>query len=320
MNTVLENENEQTITPAQAEVTLEVTPEVPKEFVYEYQPLDDVGRPLGAKQVFKGATAQEVLDKVANAHKESIKLNRELKKNIRLGNIEQDDIPQNAARLDVSALEVAPVPLTAEERVQLSRDLLDPEKFEAASARLVEAQIGKPETIRTILSRAQEDISALRAQEEAKVFVKANPDYLVCPENFETITSWMIKNKLAPIRDNFQLAYNRLKAVGLLLEAPIVREETPVTPVVEPQVTPENTHPVTETTSRITSEEPSQTKRAPKVASGFTRTTISEVGTPSQSGKLTVADIEKMPSDVYKRKLVSDPAFRKAVDELLASR
>lgn len=292
--------------------------ETPKEFVYEYQPTDDVGRSLGAKQVFKGTNAQEVLDKVAKAHQEAIKLNRELKKNIRLGNIEQDTIPSEAPRYDDSSYDVTPRPLSLEEKVQLSRDLLDPEKFEQASARLVEAQIGKPEVIRNILSKAQEDISALRAKEEAKLFVQANPDYLVCPENYETISNWMVKNRLTPIRSNFQLAYDTLKAVGLLLEAPIVREETPVVQPVS-QATPENTHPVTEIPSRITTDDLSQMKRAPKVASGLNRTNTSEIGTPSQSGKLTVADIEKMPSDVYKKKLMTDPAFRKAVDEALAN-
>lgn len=309
------------------EVPVPVVVEPEPEITYEYQPVDDFGRPLGAKQVFKGKNAQEVLDKVANAHKESIKLNRELKKNIRLGNIEQDEIPEEAPRFE--DYDFTPKQLSAEEKYQLSQDLLDPEKFDEATDRLFEAKIGaNPQK----LTRALQSIPAIQVKNEAESFVKDNPDYYGCKENFETITNWMLKNNLAPIRDNFQLAYNRLKAVGLLLEAPIVREENPVIKPPEVEVKteqpaeeikteeiPANSQPVAEPDSRITDGNAAQAKRAPRVASGLTNQTASNADVINQSKKLTVAEIEKMSSIEYKKRL-ADPAFRKAVDEAYAKK
>lgn len=300
------------------------TPVIPTEVVYEYQPADELGRPLGAKQVFKGTTQQEVMEKIANANKELIKLNRDLNKKYRLGELVEDEIPAAAKRMNREAVDFRPRPLTDEERLQLSRDLADPTKFDEASDRLFEAKIGaNPTRITEVLSNAQDDIAAMRTEREASLFVKANPDYYVCPDNFKNIANWMLKNNLAPTKDNFQLAFDRLKAVGLLLDAPIVREDKPEVAIVAavPVITPANSPQEPEPVSRITNTEPqTQPKRTPKVASGLNDANSSSVGTPSTSGKLTVAEIEKMSSEEYKRRLLREPGFSKAVDEAYAKK
>lgn len=313
----MENQEELEVVPQVVE------PEIPAtvEIIYEYQPTDESGRPLGAKQVFKGTSHQEILDKVADANKNLIKLNRELNKKYRLGELAPEDVvPESAERLDREAVEFRPRQLTDEERYQLSKDMLDPEKFDEASDRMFEAKIGaSPKRITEVLSHAQEDIAAMRAEKEAKLFVQANPDYYVCPDNFRTMVNWMLKNQLAPNRDNFQLAFDRLKEVGLLLEAPIVREDKPEVQVTAPVSTPANSQQEPESTSRITSSEPqSQTKRTPRVASGLTRDNASDIGTPSKSVKLSVAEIERMPSAEYKKRLLTEPGFKKLVDEAYA--
>jgi hypothetical protein len=323
-----------TIEPSQLEGTLvstvvespvEAQPEPKPEFVYKYQPVDDLGRPLGAAQVFKGADATEVLDKVAKAHQESIKLNRELNRNLRLGNIEQDVIPEELQRYS-DPVEFSPRQLTEEEKVQLSRDMLDPEKFDEASDRLLEAKIGaNPKVISQVLTETTQAVEAMQAREEASKFVNTTPDYYICPDNFLTMTNWMLKNNLRPTANNFKFAFEQLKAVGLLLEAPILREEVPVNPqpekvVVEEQI-PANSQPEPDNTSRITSNEPQpQPKRTVSpIASGLTRETTSDVGvSSSQSNKLSVAEIEKMPSEVYKKRLMQDKTFAKQVDEAYA--
>jgi hypothetical protein len=299
------------------------TSEVP-EIVYEYQATDENGRPLGAKQVFKGKTQQEIMDKIADANKNLIRLNRDLNKKYRLGELAPEEaVPETAERLDREAVEFRPRQLTDEERFQLSKDLLDPEKFDEASDRMFEAKIGaSPKRITEVLSHAQEDIAAMRAEKEAKLFVQANPDYYVCPENFKTMVNWMIKMQLAPNRDNFQLAFDRLKSIGLLIEAPIVREDKPEVAEVTnaTTVTLANSQQEPETVSRITNVEPqTQTKRTPRVASGLTRDSASDVGTISKSVKLSVAEIEKMTSAEYKRRLLTEPGFKKLVDEAYAA-
>ena len=63
-----------------------------------------------------------------------------------------------------------------------------------------------------------------------------NPDYVKCQSNFEAITSWMVRYDLAPVRENFQLAYDKLKAAGniLILSYADVPEEERVAQVVAP--------------------------------------------------------------------------------------
>src|ERR1700689_2249124 len=70
-----------------------------KEFVYEYQPKDKFDRPIGGRQVFKGATVQEVLDKVAEANKNLVQLNRDLTRKVRLGEYEKDVLPNDVAKV-----------------------------------------------------------------------------------------------------------------------------------------------------------------------------------------------------------------------------
>jgi hypothetical protein len=283
---------------------------VPELFVYEYQAVDDSGRALGAKQVFKGATAQEVLDKVANANKELIKLNRELKKNMRIGKYDNDEIPDDAAHFGSETVEFNPVTLTPEERFTLSRDLNDPERFDEASKKLFEATIGaSPDKIRAVLNSSQQNISSMRAKMEAELWVATTPEYYPCNENFETITNWMVKNDLAPVRANFQLAFSKLTEVGLLLEAPIVREEIPV--VVEPERTLANTPPAQEDVSRITDVEPAQTKRTVREASsGLNRTQSSDTGIEPKRG-YSQEEIDRMGSEEYKRKVLI-PEWKKS--------
>jgi hypothetical protein len=187
-----------------------------KEYVYEYQAKDDLGRPLGAKQVFKGSTTQEVLDKVAEANRNLIKLNRELNRKVRLGEFETDNIPEDVKKLSVNLLQ--PKELTLEEKAQFARDILDPEKFDEVNQKLIEAQFGaKPADIRNRINDQEQRLANIEARQEAEAFAMANSDYYACPENFRTITSWMQKNNLSPVRENFQYAYDSLKGEGLIL-------------------------------------------------------------------------------------------------------
>jgi hypothetical protein len=323
------------------------------ELRYEYQPTDDVGRPLGGKQVLKYRTPDELTQKLVEQNTLLIRTLREEKKKNRLGIQDAEEIPAEAPRFD-GAVEFAPRQLSQDESVQLSRDLLDPERFSEAVGTLFEATLGaKPDAIRSTLTNLQETNQRLVAKLEADAFVQGNPAYYRCKDNFETITNWMVKNSLAPVRENFQRAYDVLTAAGLLLEAPIVREEVPpssvqaptpntpsVTEVTEP--TPANPQPVQETDSRITVEEPAQAKRpVVRIPSGLTRNQAADAGVPRPlgddivyeviyrdgKGKPTgekkvyrgLAAINAMPGDEYKRRLLSDPAFRKKAEELEAA-
>jgi hypothetical protein len=67
---------------------------------------------------------------------------------------------------------------------------------------------------------------------------------------------------------------------------------------------------------------PTVEKRQSQIPSGLNNRISSSMGndaTPSVIEKLTYADIERMPSDVYKKNLMN-PAFAKHVNELEAKR
>src|SRR5882762_8258951 len=79
------------------EVVAEVVPE--PSFEYRYTPQDSYGRKLGGEQVFKGKNAEEVLAKVADAHKHSIQLNRDLTRKLRLGQMDPtEEMPEGTRR------------------------------------------------------------------------------------------------------------------------------------------------------------------------------------------------------------------------------
>lgn len=301
--------------------------EPPKEFVYEYQPTDEQGRPIGGKQVFKGTSEHEIIEKIANANIHATRKIREQARRLRLGDIDKETIPDDAPKAVHTV--VNPRNLSAEERLEISRDLLDPEKVDSAYDRLSEAKYGmKPSDLVNRLNQAEENVEALRARAEAELFVKTTPEYYICDDNFYAIANWIVKNELAPVCENFKLAFNTLNAAGLLTSAPTMREEiqpaveTRVeTPVVAAPVIPAKTQSEAEPVSRITEEEPSQPRRVVGVASGLTRHSVSpQTAASTQSNTLTIEAIERMSADEYKRRLRTERDFAKRVDEAYAER
>src|ERR1700677_306700 len=148
------------------------------EKTYTYQPVDDSGNPLGGPQVIKyDGTPEDLGAKMAAQNAELVKLNRKLKRDLRLGNIATEQIPDNAPKFDESKFQSTPQPLTAEERIQLAQDINDPEKLASVGDRFVRATIGDPEALRTRLARLEQQAAKSNALEEATAFRNANPDY-----------------------------------------------------------------------------------------------------------------------------------------------
>lgn len=307
-NEVIVPEVSTTVVETVADVPAAGVVEEQPEFTHTYQPTDASGRQLGGVQVIKYRTQQELIEKLTNNNVELVRLNRDLNKKVRLGDVTQDIIPAEATKAVTRAIRQ----LSDDEKVQLSRDILDPEKFDAATDLLFETKVGaKPAEIRQSLNQ----IDNLTARAEADTFVRTTPEYYGCQENFETMTSWMVKNDLAPVRQNFKYAFETLRSAGLLIEAPTVREENIVA---QPQAeTPVNSQPVEEQPSRITTVEPPQEKRqVQRAPSGLTSRSATN-GTPAPRQTLTLEMIDKMSAEEYKRRL-KDPSFAKAVNELYA--
>jgi len=235
----MEDTNIETVVEEKPEVVevIEAAPEVP-ELEYTYQPKDESGRPLGGRQVIKYRTSEELADKLAEQNTLLVrKLRQETRKN-RLGVESVDEIPTDAPRFS-QPVEFNPRQLSAEERIQLSRDLLDPDKFEEAQGTIFEATVGmKPAELGSTLKDLQSTNIRILAKTESDAFMVNNPDYFKCQENFEAITNWMLKNDLAPLRQNFQMAFDTLKKDDVILMAPEKEVTIPVAamPTVVPPV------------------------------------------------------------------------------------
>jgi len=72
-----------------------------------------------------------------------------------------------------------------------------------------------------IVEKQHYDQLGLQARLEAEAFVAATPEYFVCADNCRTMTDFMVRNHLAPKVSNFQLAFAKLKAAGLIVSAPV---------------------------------------------------------------------------------------------------
>lgn len=267
------------------------------EHVYKYQPRDGGGIALGGEQVIKyDGTPEDLGAKMADQNAKLIALNREINKKLRLSSSTVDQIPDNISRFDASKYELKPEPLTAEERVKLSQDVLDPEKFDAVGQRLVRAQIGDPEVLRSKLARVEQRLDRATVQEEAIAFKNATPDYFPHPENLQTLAAWMYKNNLDPVKENFQYAYETLKEYMIPRPAVVQKTDEPVV-----QQTP-----------------------APRpVSSGLTRSNGSDSGPQVLPGSDIVFGqwkgseaIDRMPGDEYKKRLLHEPGFKDKVQQL----
>lgn len=289
------------------------------EKTYTYQPTDEEGRPIGGKQVIKYTTQDELVDKLRTQNTLLIRKLRQETKKGRLGIGEDEVVPENAQRFS-DPLEFNPRELTQDERYDISRRLLDPTTSAEAASALVEAQLGAPlSQIGRTMQTIQQDNISLRAKVEANAFVAENPDYYKCQENFEALASWIVRYNLAPVKDNFQKAYDTLKAQGILIEGAALPPEpvAPVEPVVVPVepvvVEPVPVVPVVRIPTGLTREEASDSGVLVKTGSDITY----ELTVGGQKRVLTgLAAINAMPGEEYKRRLLTDREFGKKVEKL----
>jgi hypothetical protein len=306
------------------EAPVEAVEEAP-ELLHRYQPTDDMGRPIGGEQVLKYRTTDELISKIQEQNVLLTRKLREVTRKNRLGISDKETIPEDAQRFQ-NPVDFTPRELSPEELNKLSRDLLDPERFAEAKDLLFEAQTGvKPGAFRDTLKEMQEEVLKFKAKQGVDAFLLNNPGYYQCRENFEAITNWMMKNDLAPVYHNFQLAYDTLRGTGnVIIEAgpilvppppPVVAPEATVEPVVEPVVEP--------------------THKPTPLPSGLTRSKAGDQGTPRPLGDDIVfeivnpytkerttykglAAINAMSGEEYKRRVNSDPNFTKLEAKLEA--
>jgi hypothetical protein len=311
--------------PVAAPVVAPVAPVVPAELPelrYEWQPTDDMDKPIGGVQVILYRTDAEKFQKM---QEKTVLLLRQLRKervNKALGTPEERI--DNAEQFQ-NVTEFKPRSLKPDEAFAISQGLMNPETCVAAQESLMEATFGvKPAVLASTLNKFTRREIQAQAVENYIEFVNTT-GFLDTPENRTLVTGWLGTRNLAPTVANFSIAQTRLTEAGLLQTAPVVRPE-PVnvpTPAVVVAPVAEEPKPQVPTTPQPALAAPElQAKRQGHVPSGLTPSVASPTASISSDTSvggfsLTLVEIDKMSSDEYKRRL-RDPKFAQYVNKLEA--
>lgn len=295
----------------------------PKKWIREYQPKDESGYPVGPPQRFEADTQQELIDKLAAAHENASSALYRTRQQVKLGTMLEPDP-------DEPILTFEPRPLTADERVKLTKDLSDPAKAADAHRVLLEAELGAPiETVRASLREGEIAKRVTSIRQAIAQFKAETPEYVECELNSDNMKKYMEKKGKdgTPLRytvKNLKIAFEDLKNSSLLtLQAPkaAVTEPAPKAdpPAAAAPVPPEAIPPAATTPPAIPV--PVTEVRPKNSSSGLGRENSSAA--PSSEAPKTVGisirDINKMSASEYNEKL-RDPEFRKAVEALYAKK
>ena len=262
------------------------------------------------------------------------KLREETRKN-RLGITDNEVIDDQAPRFK-SPVVLKPRTLNDEDKYRIATRFNDPATFDEAADELLEARLGaKPEVFAQTVNDLQAKSERSEALAASDAFMNENPDYVRCHENAQAITAWITRYGLAPVKENFQKAYAKLKADGVLIEKPPVEPPPPPPPVVTPPVAP-TVEPVV--TPPVQDPPPAARVVPPAgIGTGLTRDNSSPGELPARpAGEDIVYDqpiaggqvrrwtglqaVDRMPSEVYKHRVMHEKGFREKVDKLELTR
>jgi hypothetical protein len=158
----------------------------------------DLGDGSG-KQVFEGATLEELVDKLANAQTHATKKIREL----------SQAVPKTK-----------PTGRTADEEWVRSQELLN--NPTDTVKKMFEELVGEPiENVKTKLERAAKMERAQASEQAAQEFVAQHADdYYAVPENAKKMYRFLDTYKLEHTVENYEKAFEELSESGLLKEKP----------------------------------------------------------------------------------------------------
>lgn len=304
--------------------------EVQEEKRYNYQPVDEDGRPIGAPQVIKYHTEEELRDKLVEQNTLLLRKLREQTRKGRLGIVEEDEIAAEVPRY-VGPIEFNPRTLSNEEYAEIAQELTDPTTAVEAQKKLFEASLGaSPDKVGETLRLLQEEVMANRAVAEANAFKAETPAYFECQKNAETLTAYLSRYNLAPIKANFKFAFQKLNEMDppvlvarpVDIPAPVVveepTEEKPDLPVAPVDAGPRPTEfPVAGIGTGLTRDLAGDTGNPPTPAG---EDIVYEIPRDGQLVRLTgLAAINAMPGDEYGRRLRTERNFQRKVDALYAA-
>lgn len=167
---------------------------------YEWQP------PTGGIQVVEAETYDELMDKAADNYNHLHGRAHELMLKEKLNGA----APQGAITA-APAIELKTRPLTADERMKISREMQDPEKIDAALDLAFEAKLGaKPSQVSESISANARNASVIKARQEAEAWRDMHPEFNPTQKNVVAIASWVQNRNLEFSIENFDKAYAEL--------------------------------------------------------------------------------------------------------------
>ena len=185
----------------------------------------DLGDGSGV-QVYEGDTADELLDKIADAQKHATAKIRA--QNQEIQNLKRQVITAPESGEDDPA---GPLPefkgrtLTADEEFQLGQELLNPATAVKAQRKLLEAELGAPlDVARAALRRAEMTPRQIDAYRNGETFLLRHPEFVTGPghPNVKAMTDFMTAKNMAFTLTNYERAFAALSAAGQLeLRAPV---------------------------------------------------------------------------------------------------
>jgi hypothetical protein len=336
------------------ETITEEVKELP-ELKYSYQPTDEFGVNMGGPQVIKYKTTDELIQKLQENNVRLQRKLREANRKNKTGQLDPEDIPSTSPRF-TPPVDFNPESLTADELIEISKQLGDPSTVQKAYSRLAQATFGAPvEKVREAIQVSQKAAIDNQIRAEVDSFLINNPDYYICKENYNTICNWMERFNLEPIEENFTMAYKRLSAEDILLtgggtvpgKAPVSVQPIPAKPVTfdntqefggeikvepveivnfDPSVSTPPPASVQRITTALTNSNTSISAPPPPVP-GSDIVYVSPAITDSK-GRLTnpsrtfygMKALDAMPVDEYEKRFRSEPGFKEKVDKLLSTR
>lgn len=305
-------------TPAPASVV-----EAPKKVVVDYQVTDEqTGAPIGRPTHIEGKSAEEVIEKLKNAHIHAVRYAERLKKN-------QAKSAENA---------------TQSSRARVQAEQLEQEANQAVEVAVKENNPAKLKEAITKVSRAEREAQVLRdaaiAAElaVAQAWVDDNPDFVVCDASSSIMRKWLDDNGLKITYENLDRAFAATKsklpvaelvttepnvpavatAVAAAPTAPIVPPapaatvtETIATPVApQPQATAPQPTPVAATNTPAARRPGVNAGLEPGAMSAQRPTVQQKVKTTEDSVSEFRKLVGKMPHAEFRKRMATSKEFR----------
>lgn len=297
--------------------------------VREYQVRDKEGNPIGYPQKFESETPEEMIDLLETAHKNAASKLYETKLAVKLGTMMEPDPDDPITTFDEK-------PLTADERVRINNLIRDPKTADEGYQSLLEAKLGAPlEKVRKTLQKTEEHNRIESMRYEIELFKYAHPEYVDSEANKDTMIKFINKKQWALTKKNLELAFEELGSEGLLTVQvkPPATTETPVAAVVPipvaatPEATPVVPAPPAEPVIPVSpfpaaapiSATPAEPVRVPSSSSGLGRAngSVQSPPAPPKAKGITRAELTKLSSEEYGRRLRTDKEFERQVKALL---